>query len=178
MLRLLLIFLFFGSVYAYPVYDTDGDGIIDQLDGCVTVPEVFNGYHDNDGCPDMVYRLPSEGGGMVEYTLALIANDIDYDLNIEFIEEINNYYMITRFQGYDWTYGNESRYSTVVFLGGPKAYYGVGEAVIEYLEPYEIYDAGHWQYGNVNIFFGQDRNETAEQVKMYNKSAYDLIEGD
>ncbi len=178
MLRLLLILLFFGSVHAYAVYDTDGDGIIDQLDQCVKVPEVFNGYHDTDGCPDMFYLPSSEGGGIVEYTLALIANDIDYDLNTEFIKEINRYYMITRFQGYEWTYGDEVNYSTVIFLGGPKAYYWVGEAVMEYLEPYETYDAGHWQYGNVNIFFGQDRNETAEQVKMYNKSAYDLIEGD
>lgn len=32
--------------------DTDGDGIIDSQDKCPTKAETFNGYIDEDGCPD------------------------------------------------------------------------------------------------------------------------------
>jgi len=32
--------------------DTDNDGIIDSLDLCPFVAETYNGYFDNDGCPD------------------------------------------------------------------------------------------------------------------------------
>lgn len=35
-----------------PVTDLDGDGILDPQDACVDVPEVKNGYKDDDGCPD------------------------------------------------------------------------------------------------------------------------------
>ena len=34
--------------------DYDGDGIINTLDRCPTRPEVQNGFHDHDGCPDVV----------------------------------------------------------------------------------------------------------------------------
>lgn len=32
--------------------DSDGDGIIDTLDKCPTEPEDYNGFQDDDGCPD------------------------------------------------------------------------------------------------------------------------------
>ncbi|MCK4695188.1 MAG: OmpA family protein, partial [Candidatus Cloacimonetes bacterium] len=32
--------------------DTDGDGILDGVDKCPLEPETFNGYQDEDGCPD------------------------------------------------------------------------------------------------------------------------------
>lgn len=32
--------------------DTDGDGIVDELDGCPTEPEDFDNFEDEDGCPD------------------------------------------------------------------------------------------------------------------------------
>jgi cysteine-rich repeat protein len=32
--------------------DTDGDGIVDPLDKCVTEPETVNQFEDDDGCPD------------------------------------------------------------------------------------------------------------------------------
>ncbi|HEX8114737.1 MAG TPA: OmpA family protein [Kofleriaceae bacterium] len=34
--------------------DRDGDGIIDNLDKCPDQPEDFNGYQDDDGCPDVL----------------------------------------------------------------------------------------------------------------------------
>jgi hypothetical protein len=36
-----------------PVYDTDGDGIHDNLDKCVDKPEDKDGFQDADGCPDL-----------------------------------------------------------------------------------------------------------------------------
>ncbi|HEX3758521.1 MAG TPA: OmpA family protein [Kofleriaceae bacterium] len=34
--------------------DRDGDGIIDNLDKCPDQPEDYNGYQDDDGCPDVL----------------------------------------------------------------------------------------------------------------------------
>jgi len=34
--------------------DSDGDGFFDVTDACPTAPETFNGFQDNDGCPDSV----------------------------------------------------------------------------------------------------------------------------
>ena len=35
-----------------PVVDADGDGYLDDVDQCVGDPEDFDGYSDEDGCPD------------------------------------------------------------------------------------------------------------------------------
>jgi len=35
------------------VADTDGDGIVDELDACPNEPEDFDGFQDEDGCPDL-----------------------------------------------------------------------------------------------------------------------------
>lgn len=35
-----------------PIRDRDGDGIPDHLDKCPDEPETYNGYKDDDGCPD------------------------------------------------------------------------------------------------------------------------------
>ncbi len=45
-----------------PDPDTDGDGIPDSRDKCPTKPETYNGYQDEDGCPD---KAP---GSLVELT--------------------------------------------------------------------------------------------------------------
>jgi outer membrane protein OmpA-like peptidoglycan-associated protein len=37
--------------------DLDGDGIPDWKDRCPDEPETFNGYMDDDGCPDRVPRM-------------------------------------------------------------------------------------------------------------------------
>lgn len=34
--------------------DWDGDGIPDDVDLCPVRPETFNGFQDQDGCPDTV----------------------------------------------------------------------------------------------------------------------------
>lgn len=36
-----------------PLIDTDNDGIPDSEDFCKTYKEIYNGYHDLDGCPDV-----------------------------------------------------------------------------------------------------------------------------
>lgn len=45
-----------------PDPDTDGDGIPDSKDKCPKEPETYNGYKDDDGCPD---KAP---GALVEVT--------------------------------------------------------------------------------------------------------------
>ncbi|MFT5584255.1 MAG: outer membrane protein OmpA-like peptidoglycan-associated protein [Cognaticolwellia sp.] len=34
------------------IFDTDGDGILDENDRCVNEPEDMDGFEDGDGCPD------------------------------------------------------------------------------------------------------------------------------
>ncbi len=38
---------------AAPVRDTDGDGLFDDIDRCVTAPEDVDTFEDTDGCPDL-----------------------------------------------------------------------------------------------------------------------------
>src|SRR5262249_40550890 len=40
------------EVHGGPDQDSDGDGIVDRKDKCVNEPETFNGFEDDDGCPD------------------------------------------------------------------------------------------------------------------------------
>lgn len=55
--------LFLGATWAPTVepepevVDTDGDGLFDDVDACVTEPEVRNDYRDDDGCPDALATL-------------------------------------------------------------------------------------------------------------------------
>ena len=34
------------------LHDADGDGIPDEIDKCPSIPEDFDGFEDEDGCPD------------------------------------------------------------------------------------------------------------------------------
>ena len=45
-----------------PYRDSDGDGLLDNVDKCPHEPETFNGYEDEDGCPD------SDPDALVELT--------------------------------------------------------------------------------------------------------------
>lgn len=40
------------KVLGCPLPDGDGDGIVDMFDLCPNRPETFQGYADDDGCPD------------------------------------------------------------------------------------------------------------------------------
>ena len=51
-----------------PERDSDNDGIIDSHDHCVNTAEIFNGYQDTDGCPDMAPPT-SEYPSPLEYRL-------------------------------------------------------------------------------------------------------------
>ena len=44
---------FIGIVFEPNVGDRDGDGIKDDLDRCPDAPEDFDGWQDDDGCPDL-----------------------------------------------------------------------------------------------------------------------------
>jgi len=43
--------------------DTDGDGFLDNVDGCINQPETFNGFEDDDGCPDSI-PIDTDGDGI------------------------------------------------------------------------------------------------------------------
>ena len=49
-----------------PPKDTDGDGIFDDVDKCPNEPETFNGYQDEDGCPDEVPAALKKFTGVIE----------------------------------------------------------------------------------------------------------------
>ena len=44
--------------------DSDGDGIPDAIDLCPTQAETFNGFEDDDGCPDTSPPADSDGDGI------------------------------------------------------------------------------------------------------------------
>jgi outer membrane protein OmpA-like peptidoglycan-associated protein len=46
--------------------DTDGDGIPDSIDKCPNEPETFNGYQDEDGCPDEVPAAIKKFTGVIK----------------------------------------------------------------------------------------------------------------
>lgn len=46
--------LFIGFVFEPSIGDRDGDGIKDDVDQCPDEPENYNGYQDEDGCPDVI----------------------------------------------------------------------------------------------------------------------------
>lgn len=48
--------------------DSDGDGIADSLDHCPTIPETFNGFFDDDGCPDSDQQIDTDSDGIPDST--------------------------------------------------------------------------------------------------------------
>ncbi len=44
--------VFLGMVFEPSIGDTDGDGYRDDVDQCITDPEDFDGFQDEDGCSD------------------------------------------------------------------------------------------------------------------------------
>jgi len=71
----------FGGVIGFTmpgepeVADADGDGIFDDVDDCIHDAEDFDGFQDEDGCPD----LDNDGDGVLDVNDAcpLDAEDID-----------------------------------------------------------------------------------------------------
>ena len=63
--------------YTFP--DADGDGIIDRWDACVDEPENFNGFLDEDGCPE------------IEGTSGADMLDADYDGIADHLRSMSNY---------------------------------------------------------------------------------------
>jgi len=56
-----------ADVWQLPVEqkDTDGDGINDNVDACPGLSEDYNGYQDEDGCPDADH-VDSDGDGLTD----------------------------------------------------------------------------------------------------------------
>jgi outer membrane protein OmpA-like peptidoglycan-associated protein len=55
--------------------DTDGDGILDDDDACPKDPEDFDGFEDEDGCPD----LDNDGDGILDVNDACPNEPEDFD---------------------------------------------------------------------------------------------------
>jgi OmpA-OmpF porin, OOP family len=51
---------------APPLGDSDGDGLMDDVDACAQEPETTNGYDDGDGCPDAVPVEVARFTGVIE----------------------------------------------------------------------------------------------------------------
>lgn len=49
-----------------PIPDTDQDGILDPEDACITEPENFNGFQDQDGCPDEIPKEVKSFTGVIK----------------------------------------------------------------------------------------------------------------
>ena len=49
-----------------PIPDRDGDGFLDPDDVCPDEPETRNGYKDDDGCPDVLPKLPDNTSGRIQ----------------------------------------------------------------------------------------------------------------
>jgi len=63
------------SVAPFGPRDSDGDGIIDEFDACPDEAEDFDGFEDNDGCPD--YDNDFDGIPDLEDSCPLLAEDYD-----------------------------------------------------------------------------------------------------
>ena len=64
-----------------PMPDRDGDGIPDDEDKCPDQPETFNGYQDEDGCPD------GKPVVVVTETEVRIADQVFFDTNADTIQQ-------------------------------------------------------------------------------------------
>ena len=49
-----------------PIRDSDKDGILDPQDQCVYEPETYNGFEDEDGCPDTIPEAAIEFNGVIQ----------------------------------------------------------------------------------------------------------------
>ena len=65
-----------------PDPDNDSDGILDTDDDCPNNPEVFNGYKDEDGCPDTLPKIIPQIKGE-----KIILSGIHFELNKAIIKE-------------------------------------------------------------------------------------------
>jgi OmpA-OmpF porin, OOP family len=56
--------------------DADGDGYLDPKDGCIDEPENFNGFKDEDGCPD---DPDTDGDGLADSVDSCVLEPEDKD---------------------------------------------------------------------------------------------------
>jgi hypothetical protein len=69
--------LIVGVSFAPRVHDRDSDGIVDDQDACITLPEDFDQHEDEDGCPE-----PDNDGDLVpdlDDRCPDVASDFDHD---------------------------------------------------------------------------------------------------
>jgi len=61
--------------YAQLTRDSDGDGLLDNVDSCPSEPEDFDGFADDDGCPE----LDNDGDGILDVAdqCPMVPEDMD-----------------------------------------------------------------------------------------------------
>jgi len=64
-----------GTLYFGGSHDKDNDGIEDKIDNCPEAAEDFDGYRDQDGCPD----LDNDGDGIADADDNCPDDDEDFD---------------------------------------------------------------------------------------------------
>ena len=75
----------FGKVTT-PVQDSDGDGLADDVDQCWNKPETFNGFQDEDGCPDeieksLIVKVTQDGESVGGAEVTLVGPEGPYVYN-------------------------------------------------------------------------------------------------
>lgn len=160
--------------------DSDGDGITDNIDVCPLTPEDFDGYQDSDGCPEdnpIVTPLTRGSGSSPSPILHLIANSVDYNLNIDVLSVVFQDHV---FMHYDANTVGELDYvsprDTVLYLGGTKALYAMGDVILDAhteLENYCLLPCiGEYENGNHVVIGGRDRLHTSELVRKWTSEYY------
>jgi len=77
--------IFTDEAWSLRELDYDRDGILDEFDECLTVPETYNKFEDTDGCPDSL--VPSVSVSSQDSSLT------DYQCREDKIPVLRIYYM-------------------------------------------------------------------------------------
>jgi quercetin dioxygenase-like cupin family protein len=95
--------IFTEEAWSLRELDYDRDGVLDEFDECLTVPETYNKYEDTDGCPDSIseeitqYQFPDSDGDGIEdrldscvYLPETFNDYLDYDGCPEIVPNISD----------------------------------------------------------------------------------------
>lgn len=99
-------------------------------------------------------------------TMLLIANEIDHDLNPDFIAEANRLYDVQLHNGRPWDSDIINDYDVVVILGGSEAKQ-TGHIVKEFFGDFGKIYRGHVFKKNIHVYAGANRTATHDIATRY-----------
>jgi len=95
--------IFTEEAWSLRELDYDRDGVLDEFDECLTLPETYNKFKDSDGCPDSIseeitqYQFPDSDGDGIEdrldscvYLPETFNDYLDYDGCPEIVPNISD----------------------------------------------------------------------------------------